>query len=210
MSESGGRRREDDRLPHLRDSELAAFLDGGLSDSERHRVEAHIDICDACRAELVDIGRAVARPGKRAKVATVPLSRRWWIPAAAAAGIVAILMVPRLATRAPATDGQTRAARVVDGEGQRRIDPISPADDVTVAASQMTFAWHAVAAADVYRISLLTATGDSLWAKETTDTTATVPATVSLSPGRAYFWHVDAVANGIVAKTPARRVQVSR
>ncbi len=209
MSESGGRPREDDRLPHLRDSELAAFLDGGLSASERHRVEAHIDICDVCRAELVDIGRAVARRGKHGKAAAVPLSRRWWIPAAAAAAIVAILVVPRLAIHAPGQDGQTRAARVVDGEGLRRIDVISPGDDVTVPASRMMFEWHAVSA-DVYRIFLLTESGDSIWTKETTDTMATLPATVSLSADRAYFWHVDAVAKGIVATTQVHRVHVSR
>jgi hypothetical protein len=97
----------------------------------------------------------------------------------------------------------------VDGEGQRRIEVISPADNATIVAAPMTFTWHA-ATADVYRISLLTEAGDSIWAKETTDTTATVPTTVSLSPGRAYFWRVDAIANGIVATTPAHRVQVSR
>jgi predicted anti-sigma-YlaC factor YlaD len=196
-------------LAHLRDGELAAFLDGGLSSSERHRVEAHIDICDMCRAELVQVGRAVERPGKQGGGATGPLLRRWWIPAAAAAGIVAILIVPRFTTRPPATDGQTRAARVADGEGRRRIDVISPADDVTVPAAHMTFAWHAINA-DIYRIKLLTESGDSIWAKETTDTTVVVPATVSLSPGRAYFWKVDAVATGIVATMRPYRVQVSR
>ena len=211
MRVAGGDERlgEEDRLAHLRDSELAAFLDGGLSPSERHRVEAHIDICNVCRAELVEVGRAIEQPDRQANVATVPRSRRWWIPAAAAAGIVAILVVPRLTTRPPATDGQTRAARVVDAEGQRHIDVISPADDVTLPVSQMAFAWHAVAA-DVYRISLLTQTGDSIWAQETTDTTATVPTTVSLTPGRAYFWRVDALGNGIVATTKAHPVQVSR
>lgn len=88
MSESGGRPDEADRLAHLRDDELAAFLDGRLSTAERSRVEAHIDICNTCRAELVDVGRAVGQRGVGARVAT-PLSRRWWIPAAAAAGIFA-------------------------------------------------------------------------------------------------------------------------
>ena len=211
MRVAGGdeRRGEEDRVAHLRESELAAFLDGGLSPSERHRVEAHIDICDVCRAELVEVGRTVEQPARPGTVAAAPRSRRWWIPAVAAAGIVAILVVPRLTTRPPATDGQTRAARVVDGEGQRHIDVISPADDVTLPVSQMAFAWHAVAA-DVYRVSLVTATGDSIWGKETTDTTATVPTTVSLIPGRVYFWRVDAVANGNVATTKAHPVQVSR
>ena len=213
MKETGGRPDEEegegDRLTHLREAELAAFLDGGLVAAERERVEAHIDICDACRAELVDIGRAIERRGVRVSTTVTPLARRWWIPAAAAAGIMAIFMVPRLATRQRATADQTRATRVADGEGQRRIDLIAPTDDVTVPAAQMVFTWHAVQA-DVYRISLLTESGDSIWAKETTDTIASLPASVALSPGGVYFWRVDAVANGIVATTRAHRVNVTR
>lgn len=196
-------------MTHLREAELAAFLDGGLAAAQRERVEAHIDICDGCRAELVDIGRAIERRGVRAKGTATPLSRRWWIPAAAAAGIMAVLIVPRLAMRPRVAADPTRAVRVADGEGQRRIDLIAPADDVTVPAAQLVFTWHAVPA-DVYRVSLLTGSGDSIWAKETTDTTAGLPATVTLSPGGAYFWRVDAVANGIVATTRVHRVNVAR
>lgn len=209
MSDIGERRNDEDRLEHLSERELAAFLDGGATSPERRRVEAHIDICDVCRRELVDIGRAVERRGLRTRGAIAPLSRQWWIPAAAAAGIVAILLVPRLATRPSAMDSQTRASRVADAEGQRRIDLISPADDVTVPAARIVFTWHGVAA-DVYRISLLTESGDPIWGKETTDTSVALPPTVSLTTGGAYFWRVDAVANGIVATTPAHRLQVSR
>jgi hypothetical protein len=210
VSETGGRpHEEEDRLTHLREAELAAFLEGGLAAAERGRVEAHIDICDACRAELVDIGRAIERQGSRTSGGVTPLTRRWWVPAAAAAGIVAILIVPRLATRPRATIDQARVSRIADAEGQRRIDLIAPLDDVTIAAAEMVFTWHPVAA-DLYRISLLTESGDSIWAKETTDTSASLPTTVTLSPGGAYFWRVDAVANGIVATTRIHRVNVAR
>ena len=195
-------------MTHLREIELAAFLDGGLGAAARHRVEAHIDICEVCRAELVDVGRAIEGRGKHAARVAKPLARRWWVPAAAAAGIAAILLVPRLATRPGATLEQTRASRVTDGEGQRRIDLIAPLDDVTVTAAQMVFTWHAVSA-DVYRVSLINESGDSIWATETTDTVVSVPANV-LSPGSSYFWRVDAVANGIEATTRAHRVNVSR
>jgi Putative zinc-finger len=208
VNESGGRADEADRLAHLRDDELAEFLDGRLSAAERRRVEAHIDICNTCRAELVDVGRAIGQRGADARVAT-PLSRRWWIPAAAAAGIMAILLVPRLSTRSRATSDETRATRVADAEGQRRMDLVSPLDDATVRAAQLAFTWHAVPA-DVYRFSLLTQSGDSVWAKETTDTSVVVPATVGVRAGAAYFWRVDAIANGIVATTGVHRVQVSR
>jgi Putative zinc-finger len=198
---------EEGRLAHLRESELAAFLDGGLTNEERRRVEEHIDVCDVCRAELVDVGRAVQSrraPGR----AGVPLTRRWWLPAAVAAGIVAVLLGPRLATRPrPATE--PRVTRVTDGEGSGRIEVVSPVDDATLPAAHVAFAWHAVST-DLYRFSLLSESGDSLWTTETEDTNVVVPRTIQLEPGQAYFWSVDAVANGIVAKTGAHRVQIAR
>lgn len=205
MKHTAGRPSDEDPLTHLSETELAAFLDRGLTARERRRVTAHIDICDVCRTELVDVGRAMDHRGARAR----RLSSQWWIPVVAAAGIVAILVVPRLTTRPSATDIQTRASQVADAEGQRRIDVIAPADDITVSAARVVFTWHSVAA-DVYRISLLTESGEQIWAKETTDTSATLPATVTLTSGGAYFWRVDAVASGIVATTRVHRLHVSR
>ena len=196
------------RLAHLHENELAAYLDGGLAARERGRVEAHIDVCDACRAELVAIGRAIGRRGARGRAAVL-WSRRWWIPAVAAAGITAILLVPRELPNPRTTTDATPAQRVVDGEGQRHIALVSPPDDATVPAAQIAFAWHATPA-DVYRIYLLTQSGDSIWATETTDTTVVVPSTVDVRPGSAYFWRVDAVANGIVATTGVHRIHVER
>jgi hypothetical protein len=209
MRDTGERPDDEVALTHLSETELAAFLDGGLTPPERHRVAAHIDLCETCRRELVDVGRAIEHRGARTREAPVSPSRRWWIPAAAAAGIAAILLVPRVATRPPATVGETRASRVADSEGQRRIDAISPADDVAIPAAQIVFMWHAVGA-DVYRVFLLSESGGPIWETETTDTSATLPATVSLTAGGAYFWRVDAVTNGIIATTRAHRLQVSR
>lgn len=209
MRDTGARPDDEDRLAHLSERELAAFLDGGLTPPERHRVVAHIDLCVACRGELVDVGRAIKPRGVRTRGATVSLWRRSWIPAAAAAGIAAILLATRLTTHPPPMDGRTRAPRIAESEGERLIDPISPANDSTVPAARIVFMWHAVPV-DVYRFSLLSKSGDPIWEKETTDTSTTLPATVSLTSGRAYFWRVDAVTNGIVATTRVQRLQVSR
>ena len=193
-------------MAHLRDTELAAFLDDGLTVAERRRVEAHIDICEACRAELVDISRATEH---RRKNASVRPSRRWWVPTIAAAGIVAVLLVPRLSPPSDVRNDATRAPFVADGEGRRRINLVSPSDDVAVPAAGLVFTWHAVTA-DVYRISVLTANGDPIWSAETPDTSLALPATVAVHTGEAYFWRVDAVANGIVATTGPHRVQIAR
>lgn len=192
---------------HLRENELAAFLDDGLTGEERHRVEAHIDVCDACRAELVDIGRAVA--GRRSLgSAAAPIARRWWVPAAVAAGLVAVLFVPRYVTR-PRIEAEPHPVRVIGGEELPHIELVSPLEDASAPAAGLVFTWHA-AKADVYRFSLLTQTGDSIWSNRTTDTAIALPAGVTLQAGAAYFWRVDAVANGIVATTGVHHLRIAR
>lgn len=208
MSANSGRPDEEDHLRHLRETEAAAFLDGGLTATGRRRVQAHIDICDACRAELVDVGRATERRGLPTRVASLGY-RRWWISAVAAAGIVALILVPRGSTRSRTALEPTRASRVADADGQRHIDVIAPSDDSTVTARALVFQWHAVPA-DVYKFSLLTESGDSIWTKETTDTVVTIPADAGVTSGSSYFWRVDAIGNGIVAKTRPYRINVVR
>src|SRR4051812_38862805 len=151
MRDTGAQPDDEDRLAHLSERELAAFLDGGLTPPERHRVVAHIDLCATCRGELVDVGRAIELRGLRTRGATVPLWRRPWIPAAAAAGIAAILLVTRLTNHPQATDGRTRAPRIAEGEGEHRINPVSPANGITLPAARIVFVWHAVPT-DVYRL----------------------------------------------------------
>jgi predicted anti-sigma-YlaC factor YlaD len=78
------------------DEELAAFLDGMLSESERARVVAHLADCESCyeifagvvhfqqdSASLEQEGTVVPFPSK--KDGEGARSGRWWIPAAAAA-----------------------------------------------------------------------------------------------------------------------------
>jgi hypothetical protein len=209
VSDTAGRPDEEDHLRHLSEAELAAFLDGGLTPPRRRRVRAHIDICDVCRAELVDVGRATQRKRDPTKRVASSMSRHWWTPAVAAAGIVVVVSIARIASNSRPGLDATRASRGPDAEGQRGIDLIAPADDVTVSVAQMVFSWHAVPA-DVYKFSLLTERGDSIWTTETTDTIASVPANVNVRPGSWYFWRVDAIANGIVATTRLHRVNVAR
>jgi hypothetical protein len=198
----------EDRVSHLTETELAAFLDGRVTPAERRRVEAHIDICDGCRRELVDVGRAVVAPVVQLKATSKPPTRRWWIPAAIAAGVVALLVAPRATTRPPPRDRGARAPHFTD-ERLARIAIISPPDDVTVSAHRIVFTWHAFAA-DVYQLSLLSESGDPIWEKEITDTIVALPASVKVTAGTGYFWRVDAIANGIVATTNAHRLQISR
>ena len=195
-----------DEAGHLSDADLAGYLDRDLTPEERRHVETHIDRCATCRGELIALSRVVhgeptserRRPG---------LGRRWWIPAAAAAAVVALL-APRLTTKAPDAETAPRTRRVIDSDGRARLAVVSPSDGAAP-EGQLLFTWRA-GSADIYRIVVLTESGDLVWSTDTSDTTVALPDSVSLQPGRAYFWHVDGIGNGIAATTGSHRLEVPR
>lgn len=199
---------ESGALGHVTESDLAGYLDNDLAPADRQRVESHLDACAQCRLELVEVQRLAA-----SYQAATPRGVRRWMPAVAvlavAASLAALLLIPRgrdAATQRvePVRSGGQAAGR----EGQRRIEVVSPAGDVAVGAATIAFTWHAVSA-DVYRLTLLTESGEPVWSLETADTTALVPSGTRLKPG-AYFWRVDAIADGITATSGARRLLVTR
>jgi hypothetical protein len=120
---------------------------------------------------------------------------------AAAAAVAAAILLPRLTSNPPPADSAQRTRRVTDTEGRSRLAIVSPTDGV-IARAPLMFTWRS-ATADVYRIVLETDNGGPVWTADTPDTTIALPDSVSLNPGRAYFWRVDAIGNGIAATTGA-------
>ena len=205
MTGPNGRPTNADRIAHLSDADLAGYLDRDLTPEERRHVETHIDRCATCRGELSALSRVVhaesrdqRRPGR---------GRRWWIPAAAAAAVVALL-APRLTTNAPDADLAPRTRRVIDSDGRPHLTIVSPTDGA-VTGRPFVFTWRA-GSADVYRIVVVTESGEVVWSTDTSDTTVALPDSVLLQPGRAYFWHVDGIGNGIAATTGSHRLEVPR
>jgi len=193
-------------LAHLSDAELAGYLDHDLSDAERRRVETHIDECAACRREIVAL-LPITHPGESPDTRIVHRPRRWWIPAAAAA-VIAAMAVPRLTRNAPGPDVPQRARPVPEAGSRSRLAIVAPADDATV-AGPLVFTWRSTNA-DTYRIVLLTDDGAPVWTKDTGDTIATLPDSVTLEADRAYFWQVEAIGNGIDVTTAFHRLQTPR
>jgi anti-sigma factor RsiW len=195
---------ESGALGHVTESDLAGYLDHDLAPADRLRVEAHLDACAQCRLELIEVQRLAASY----QAATRRTARRW-IPVAAltalAASVAALLLIPRIRET---TTQRVEPVRSAGREGQLQIEVASPASDVAVAAATVVFTWRA-ARADVYRLTLLTESGEPVWSLETADTTALVPSGTRLKPG-AYFWRVDAIADGITATSGARRLLVTR
>jgi len=205
----GDQRVPDSGAPdHLSDIDLSGFLDHDLDADTRRRVTAHLDACDRCRLELIEVRRLAASYGPSA----AGRLRRAWAPVAGvalAAVLAAVVLLPRAHVPAMPAAAPVRSAPQADGdEGRLRIECIAPVNDATVAAATLVFVWHP-AAADVYRLTLLSESGAPVWSRETTDTSVTVPSGTALGPG-VYFWRVDAVANGITATTGIHRLIVAR
>lgn len=189
-------------MKHLTEHQIAGFLDRALPPDERRLVEEHLEACPGCRREVVAMHRMLADLPNGAGRPT--WRRRWWIPAAVAAGLALFLFVPGRfhaggspsAIRAPAVDGERKAS----------ISVITPADDET-AKTPLVFMWHPVTA-DVYRLSVLADDGRPVWNRQTPETSLALPTGVPLTPGRAYFWRVDAIANGLVASSGIHRLTI--
>lgn len=197
-----------DQSGHITVSGMAGFLDSDLTPTERRQVEAHLDACGQCLSELLEVRRAAStlrRSNGRS-------STRYWprvaVGGALVAGIAAVMLLPRTEREAAPTGPPVRAFPLAASrEGQLRIDVVTPPSDAAVAASGVVFVWRAMTA-DLYRLTVLTETGEPLWSLETADTSAVAPSGKGLTPG-VYFWHVDAIKDGIAASSGPHQLRVS-
>lgn len=199
---------------HLSPSELAGFLDRELDFEGRRRVEAHLDTCSLCRGELADVARLAdafrSPPPSLAQPHESRSRRRLWRGLALGGALAASLaMLMLLGPPAPSSSPPAQPVRApTTGEGLARIDVVTAPEMVGGATDSLVFTWHSVAA-DVYRFALLSESGEPLWTRDTPDTSLSLPSTVVLTPGRAYWWRVDATAEGVVATSGARPLRVS-
>lgn len=214
---------------HLPESVLAAYVDQALTPDERRRADVHLDACAPCRAALVDImrladGYETSLGGAaletdvppRAAVVAARRASRWprrvAVGGALAAGLAAILVASREpgarrdgARPLPDTAPVERATPSGGTDG--RIAVVGPAEGEAAARRRLVFTWRA-APADLYRVTLLTGSGEPVWSGETSDTALALPDSVALAPGRAYFWRVDGIAEGLALSSGARQLRV--
>jgi hypothetical protein len=163
---------------HLEAGEVARYVARALSPAERESVEHHLADCAQCTAELVAVNRfhRAARP---------PIRRIAAVAAAAAAVAGIVLLGPSLVPRRPAEAPQIRGA-----EQQPAVSVVLPADGAVLTAPP-DFTWRAVPGATAYRVSVSRASGDSVWATTTSDTSVRGADHVSrVGPGL-YYWYVD-------------------
>jgi hypothetical protein len=207
-------------MRHLTDSELAGFLDGDLSDAERARAEAHLDACDECRTELIEVARLVADAPEAGAFPVAPVQispptsrarqRRpsWPIPAgivglAAAAGLAMILFWPA----APGWNEQPMQERF-GTEATPRLETHFPPDGGAVPRDEVRFAWASHDTGS-YRIMLTAEDGALVWSATLADTVVAPPAELDLPAGRTFYWYVDAIGIGVVGRTGAHAFTIA-
>ena len=168
---------------HPSPEEMAAYLCDELHTADRERFEAHLAECRACRWESTSAQRLTrARPRDRGRN----------IVLAAAVVLAAVLLTRDIVgggggLREEAQRGSTERTR-----GVQTIEIVSPADGGSV-SSRVVFAWRGQTGSNVYRLTLSTDDGRTLWTNETRDSTLTLPSTILLDRGRSYLWFVDAI-----------------
>jgi hypothetical protein len=200
-------------LRHLTEAELAGYLDGDLGATERQGAERHLDTCDECRAELVAVAGLVggwnggANPSEHAPSATGHRSwhRRLRLTGLAAAAAVAALLLVVPGPEPFVEDGGGRDRFGTEGVAPLRIH--FPLDAGVVGRDDLRFAW-ADQGSDSYRLTLTAEDGGLLWSVTLADTLATPPRSLHLEPGARFFWYVDAMSAGVVARSGARSFTV--
>jgi hypothetical protein len=193
-----------DHQHHLTPGEISGFLGADLVPEARHRVESHLDECAVCRDEVVAVsGLTHSIP---VPVAVRRARRRpFLIGGALAAGLAALFLL-RPAPSAPTSTSQPVRTPEL-GEGRVRLEIVSPHPDSAVRADQVSFTWKG-STAGLYRITVLTESGEPVWTAETEDTVIALPGSISLVPARTYFWQVAGIADGIVATTGYQSLRV--
>lgn len=188
-----------DLRSHPDDSTTAAYLDGALAEGERERFETHLVDCDACRAgiTLLTVGDDEAAPAppewvERARDLDPRASRpslriAGWAIAVAAT----ILLAGGLALRVP---GPPAASFTFRSEAEPALAPLHPAPGSSVAAGELRFRWAAVPGADRYRVTLRTATGETLGTFEVPGDRTELAWIGMALPAATLLWTVEALS----------------
>jgi len=205
-------RESDVRTEHLTESQIAAFVDGDMTDTERRRIQSHIEQCSACRAAVVDVMRTVdsfpdvssrepsCPPAQRRQPAPAR-SRRLLIGAVAAAAVAGISLLLSPTDRSRARERSASDAIEQSTDARPTIEVIAPLVDDSLSLRSPVFRWRAVAGIDLYKVVILDASGAPIWSEDARHVAHVVADSLSLVPGRAYYWRVDGIRDGTTASS---------
>lgn len=83
------------------------------------------------------------------------------------------------------------------------VEPLEPRSGSVVASRALTFRWREVRDTDYYEVGVVNAAGDLIWRSEGSNTSAQVPHTLSLAPGKYFFWVHAYLNDGRTLKSDA-------
>jgi len=167
--------------------EIAAFIDGRLSDEDRSRLERYCASNAAARRELIEATRIVATlpPAMRRNVRWMP-----FLGVAAAAAIVVFLVRPLERSRVADKTLPAQRGAIEQAQGIVLLSP--GAGESIPDAVQREFRWRSVEGA-TYRLIVSDASGKTLLQQNTSDTVFAMPAAITADHEGTYYWSVDAL-----------------
>jgi hypothetical protein len=172
---------------HASSEEIAAFIDGSLTETDRTELEAHLEVCAGCRREANEVAQFLRERSSR---------RRWLVAAPIAAAIVGLLLLYP-GSRSPLPDRSVQVERGAEATAQREallpVEVIAPPEDVPIEPAALAFVWRGLETGTTFRLTLTDDSGRPVWSTEVSDTTVTLPVTVALEDGERYLWYVDAL-----------------
>ena len=168
---------------HLSSEQLAGYIDGSLTASDRSSVEAHLADCAMCRAEFVATSRiAETAPGPaRRRVRPLVLG------AVAAALLIAVM---RRQAGVP-TEDRVRSGLDAGASARGVLTVVTPTSNQNVSASGIRFVWRKSASIIEYTVTVQDADGRVRWTTSTSDTSIALPDSVVVAAGSVVHWYVD-------------------
>jgi len=157
---------------HMRDVEMAAYLDRRLSGPERARVEGHLAECAECRLEMREVRGLLDRSAR---------PRRLMVGAGLLAAAASLFLVLRPTVVDPPRGGGAPPALTAYG----------PTGEVPLAA--LRFVWGAAPGATAYRLTISGGNGVPVWSGSVADTVFVLPDSVPLGVDQQYVWIADAL-----------------
>lgn len=174
--------------------------------SEQQRLETldHVMACPDCREEF-ELFRAIEHT-RRADTNVSTGRRHWRRPMMFTVGAALAAGVALVAVLGPWSSRQGKREPEVMRGGAAGVELAAPASDATVSQGGITFIWRSVPDARRYTLEVLTPAGTVRARRETTDTTAAIPA-AELGAGD-LRWSVRAQLAGGEVSSLIRRLRV--
>lgn len=171
--------------PHPADDDLARYLDRRLDASARAAMEAHLIECDQCRQVVNEAAGLATRvwPSRRGPILAI---------GGLAAAALALVVVSRTAPVLPESE---RGSAPLLTEDAPRFSVIAPASDAVVEPDSLRFSWESSPPGTTFQLVVSDDRGVVVWNHRTSDSTVTLPATVTaaLVRGQTYYWRVEAL-----------------